>query len=61
MRIRLALKGRNKVLDLTPVVPLQGVDIPTPDPVPRAMPWAGMSLPLRGEFQEVQLKTFVPA
>src|SRR5271157_353095 len=26
----------------------------TPDPIPRAVPWAGMSLPLRGEIQEAQ-------
>jgi hypothetical protein len=32
------------------------VEFLTPDPIPRAVPWAGMSLPLRGEIQEAQLQ-----
>ena len=33
-----------------------GVIFSTPDPVPRAVPWAGMLLPLRGEIQKAQLQ-----
>ena len=53
-----ALKGRNKILDHIPVLfcPLRALLFSTRDPIPRAVPWAGMSLPLRGEIQEAQLQ-----
>jgi len=54
MRIRQALKGRNKILDHTPVVPSRAWLFSSLDPVPRALPWAGMVRPLRGKFQEAQ-------
>ncbi len=56
MKIRPALKGRNKILDHIPVLfcPLRALLFSTRDPIPRAVPWAGMSLPLRGEIQEAQ-------
>src|SRR5208337_1917271 len=58
MRIRLALKGRNKILDQDLFCPFRALLFSTPDPIPRAAPWAGMSVPLRGEIQEAQLQNF---
>jgi len=58
MRIRPALKGRNKILDQDLFCPFKALLFSTPDPIPRAAPWAGMSLPLRGEIQEAQLQNF---
>jgi hypothetical protein len=51
-----ALKGRNTALLHTLVVPFQGVVFSSSNPAPRAMPWAGMSLPLRGGMQIAQHK-----
>ena len=59
MRIRSALKGRNKILDHKPVLPLQGVAILNTRSNSQAVPWAGMSLPLRGEIQEAQLQNLL--
>src|SRR5208337_978566 len=39
-----------------PICPFRALLFSTPDPIPRAAPWAGMSLPLRGEIQEAQLQ-----
>src|SRR5208283_4040592 len=56
MRIRPALKGRNRFLTTNLFCPFRALLFSTPDPIPRAVPWAGMSLPLRGEIQEAQLQ-----
>jgi hypothetical protein len=57
MKIRPALKGRNKILDLTTNLfcPFRALLFSTRDPIPRAMPWES-DLPLRGEIQEAQLQ-----
>ncbi len=56
MRIRPALKGRNEILDQDLFCPFRALLFTTPDSIPRAAPWAGMSLPLRGEIQEARLQ-----
>ena len=59
MKIRPALKGRNRILDHKPVLPFRALLFSTRDPIPRAVPWAGMSLPLRGEIQKRNFKTML--
>src|SRR5208337_2142589 len=50
------LQGETRFLTANLFCPFRALLFSTPDPIPRAMPWAGMSLPLRGEIQEAQLQ-----
>src|SRR5208337_942907 len=52
------LQGETRFLTANLFCPFRALLFSTPDPIPRAMPWAGMSLPLRGEIQEAQLQDF---
>jgi hypothetical protein len=47
-----ALKGRNMAI----VPPFQGLKYRMADPVPRALPWADMLRPLRGEMRNFKAR-----
>jgi len=49
-----ALKGQNRFVVKNLVSPFQGWADSHSDRIPRALPWAGRSLPLWGEIQEAQ-------